>query len=293
MRSTGVNVPTSTVFIAARVANAEVTGWLPDHAVLVDDGRISAVTPASQLPSDVESNYTVLDLGDVSLLPGLCDAHCHMHCSAGPNAQEEALTEKPDRLLMRATNAMRRILMSGTTTVRDIGARNDVSFAVLNGIRIRRYPRPAADLHRYTNHNHVRPLLVLRHGGRHQRAGGAGDSQAGQTRRAGHQDDGHRRHVHAHRKPPYAPVRRRHAARGRVRSRAAQRADRRSYVVGAGHAKLRRGRNSSTDTRPMARLRPGEEAGVRSAGRRADGGKRPMGGPDDRAPPPRGRGACR
>ena len=159
--------------------------------------------------------------------------------------------------------------------------------------RIRRYPRPAADLHRYTNHNHVRPLLVLRHGGRHQRAGGAGDSQAGQTRRPRHQDDGHRRHVHAHRKPPYAPVRRRHAARCRVRSRAAQRADRRSYVVGAGHAKLRRGRNSSTDTRPMARLRPGEEAGVRPAGRGADGGKRTMGGPHDRAPPPRGRGACR
>ncbi len=73
----------STAFIAARVANAEVSGWLPDHAVLVDDGRITAVTPASQLPSDIASRYTVLDLGDVSLLPGLCDAHCHMHCAAG------------------------------------------------------------------------------------------------------------------------------------------------------------------------------------------------------------------
>ena len=142
MRPTGVIVPTNTVFIATRVANAEVSGWLPDHAVLVDNGRITAVTPASQLPSDIGSKYTVLDLGDVSLLPGLCDAHCHMHCSAGPNAQEEALTEKPDRLLMRATNAMRRILMSGTTTVRDIGARNDVSFAVLNGIESGAIPGP-------------------------------------------------------------------------------------------------------------------------------------------------------
>ena len=56
-------MPKSTAFIAARVANAEVSGWLPDHAVLVDDGRITAVTPASQLPSDVGSNYSVLDLG--------------------------------------------------------------------------------------------------------------------------------------------------------------------------------------------------------------------------------------
>ena len=134
MRPTGVIVPKSTAFVAARVANAAVSGWLPDHAVLVDNGRITAVSPASQLPSDIGSKYAVVDLGDVSLLPGLCDAHCHMHCSASPDAQEEALTEKPDKLLMRATNAMRRILMSGTTTVRDIGARNDVSFAVLNGI---------------------------------------------------------------------------------------------------------------------------------------------------------------
>lgn len=135
-------MPKSTVFIAARVANAEVTGWLPDHAVLVVDGRITAVTPASQLPSDVESKYTVLDLGDVSLLPGLCDAHCHMHCSATADAQREALTETPDRLLIRATNVMRRILMSGTTTVRDIGARNDVSFPVLRGIESGAIPGP-------------------------------------------------------------------------------------------------------------------------------------------------------
>ena len=92
-------MPKSTAFIAARVANAEVSGWLPDHAVLVDDGLITAVTPASQLPSDIVSKYSVLDLGDVSLLPGLCDAHCHMHCSATSDAQVEAMTEKPDRLL--------------------------------------------------------------------------------------------------------------------------------------------------------------------------------------------------
>ena len=142
MRPTGVIVPGSTAFIAARVANAEVSGWLRDHAVLVDDGLISAVTPVSQLPSDIGAKYSVLDLGDVSLLPGLCDAHCHMHCSATPDAQKEALTEKPDKLLMRATDAMRRILMSGTTTVRDIGARNDVSFSVLDGIQTGAIPGP-------------------------------------------------------------------------------------------------------------------------------------------------------
>ncbi len=132
----------STVFKAARVANAELTAWLPDHAVIVDSGRISAVAPSSQLPDDTRSRYEVYELGDVSLLPGLCDAHCHMHCSAEPNAQEQALTEGNDVLLMRAVTAMRRILMSGTTTVRDIGSRNEVSFAVLSGIESGVIPGP-------------------------------------------------------------------------------------------------------------------------------------------------------
>ncbi len=130
------------VIKAARVANAELTAWLPDHAILIDQGRISAVTPSAQLPDDVSSKYEIYDLGDVSLLPGLCDAHCHMHCSAEAEAQQQALTEKPDRLLIRAVNAMRKILMSGTTTVRDIGARNDVSFTVLQGINAGAIPGP-------------------------------------------------------------------------------------------------------------------------------------------------------
>lgn len=130
------------VFIAARVANEAVDGWLDDHAVLVDGEKIEAVTPKSQLPSDIADTAEVVDLGDVSLLPGLVDAHCHMHCSATVDAQPLAMTEDVPRLTMRATTAMRKALLAGTTTIRDLGSPNEVAFPVREAVESGAIPGP-------------------------------------------------------------------------------------------------------------------------------------------------------
>ena len=130
--------------VADRVANADMTGWLSDGAVKIVDGRIDDVLPESRLPSDVEETSEVLRLGDVSLMPGLVDAHCHMHCSATKDAQALALAEKDDiqRLTMRAVSAMRKAVLAGTTTVRDIGSRNEVAFGIKQAINDGAIPGP-------------------------------------------------------------------------------------------------------------------------------------------------------
>lgn len=129
---------------AKRVANADMSGWLPDSAVRIVDGTIDSVLPISSLPSDVSETSGVLDLGDVSLMPGLVDAHCHMHCSATTDAQKLALEERDDiqRLTMRAVSAMRKAVLAGTTTVRDIGSRNEVAFAIKQAIKDGAIPGP-------------------------------------------------------------------------------------------------------------------------------------------------------
>ncbi len=129
---------------AKRVANAEMSGWLPDSAVRIVEGKIDSVLPISSLPSDVSETSGVLDLGDVSLMPGLVDAHCHMHCSATTDAQKLALEERDDiqRLTMRAVSAMRKAVLAGTTTVRDIGSRNEVAFAIKQAIKDGAIPGP-------------------------------------------------------------------------------------------------------------------------------------------------------
>jgi imidazolonepropionase-like amidohydrolase len=129
------------IFKAKRVANPSISGWLDDHAVVVEDGLITGVEPSANLATADES-YEVHDLGDVSLLPGLIDAHAHMHCSATHDAQALAMSENDQQLTIRATNNMRKAVLAGTTTIRDIGSRNEVAFAVRQMIDDGHVPGP-------------------------------------------------------------------------------------------------------------------------------------------------------
>ena len=126
--------PRRNVFLASRIANESMSGWLTGHAVVTDGEKIDSVVPASSLPSDISSTATVYDLGDVSLMPGLVDAHCHMHCSAEIEARKHAMTENDQTLTMRAVKAMRKAVLAGTTTLRDIGSRNEVAFPVKDAV---------------------------------------------------------------------------------------------------------------------------------------------------------------
>jgi imidazolonepropionase-like amidohydrolase len=130
------------VFRARRVANPTVSGWLPDHAVLVDGTRIRGVVPWGELPRDVRETHRVHDLGDVSLLPGLVDVHAHMHCSATPDAYRLVTTESHEALLLRAATNVRTALLSGVTTLRDLGSRNEIAFPLRDAVRAGLIPGP-------------------------------------------------------------------------------------------------------------------------------------------------------
>ena len=123
------------LYRAARVANADTTGWLGDHAVRVDDGRIAGVVATRDLPSDVQETHEVHDLGDVSVLPGFVETHVHMHFPSPLDYRDIARPEPVERLVIRATANMRRLLLSGATTARDTGSRDDVALAVRAALR--------------------------------------------------------------------------------------------------------------------------------------------------------------
>jgi imidazolonepropionase-like amidohydrolase len=130
------------VFKARRVTNETVSGWLPDHAVVVEGERIAAILPAARLPRDAADTTRIHDLGDVSLLPGLVDCHSHLHCSATPDAYHLVTSESHERLLLRAAANARAALLSGVTTLRDIGSRNEVVFPLREAIRAGVVPGP-------------------------------------------------------------------------------------------------------------------------------------------------------
>ena len=86
---------------------------LPDHAVVVQGGRITAVTPMSRHRSD--PGIQELDLTGHYVMPGLIDAHVHL---AGGRAdisdQEMGVIAEPKLLrAMRSVYEAQQILKRG------------------------------------------------------------------------------------------------------------------------------------------------------------------------------------
>jgi imidazolonepropionase-like amidohydrolase len=92
-------------------------GW----AVVVRGERIEAVGPRAAVITP--PGASVVDLGGLTLLPGLIDAHTHLllHPYNETSWENQVLREPLALRIARATNHARATLMAGFTTVRDLG----------------------------------------------------------------------------------------------------------------------------------------------------------------------------
>ncbi|MEU9015300.1 amidohydrolase family protein [Streptomyces sp. NPDC048479] len=100
------------------LADVEAGEMLPDRTVLVDGERIVAVQPGSApVPEGVEA----IDLGEVTLSPGLIDLHTHLIgvAACGDSAQE--LKQSAARQALDGVDHARDTVLAGFTTVRDVG----------------------------------------------------------------------------------------------------------------------------------------------------------------------------
>jgi imidazolonepropionase-like amidohydrolase len=93
------------------------TGW----GVLVRGETISAVGPAETLA--VRLDAKTVDLPGCTLLPGLIEAHSHvlLHPYDEATWEDQVLKEPLALRVARATNHLREDLLSGFTTLRDLG----------------------------------------------------------------------------------------------------------------------------------------------------------------------------
>jgi imidazolonepropionase-like amidohydrolase len=102
-------------------------------ALVAEDGRITQVTTQDQLqipPGEKVDEITVSG----SIMPGFIEMHSHMHCSSELDAYKHITTESNETFTMRSVKAMRAALTSGVTTMRDLGARNEVAFPIKQAI---------------------------------------------------------------------------------------------------------------------------------------------------------------
>ncbi|RKG56696.1 amidohydrolase family protein [Corallococcus sp. AB011P] len=114
--------PTRTALRAARLFDGKSERILPDAVVLIEGSRIQAVGTGLSIPSGTR----VIDLGDVTLLPGLIDAHSHLLLDIDPENGGDSLlipvaqSSTAERALLGAKLG-RELLEAGVTTVRDVG----------------------------------------------------------------------------------------------------------------------------------------------------------------------------
>src|SRR6267143_775942 len=124
---------------AARMFDARTGAVVQPALVVVDGKRNSRVGGAP--PAGAQG----IDLGDVTLLPGLIDAHTHLSFEAGPSWYRDTmdvLLRWPAEQAQYAAEYARRTLDAGFTTVRDLGSADFLDLGLRNAIDSGAVPGP-------------------------------------------------------------------------------------------------------------------------------------------------------
>ena len=132
----------TTVLRAARMIDGTGAPTVSNAAIVVTDDHIVAVGPAATVA--VPAGARVLDLGDVTLLPGFIDAHTHIiGRTLGDPLKDVAVVKDYASYgaILGVANA-RNTLLAGFTTIRVVGTRNFDDMALRQAITDGRVPGP-------------------------------------------------------------------------------------------------------------------------------------------------------
>lgn len=107
---------------AARLIDGTGARPVSNAIIIVTDNRISAVGDAASVR--IPAGAKVIDLGDVTLLPGFIDAHTHLlgRVLGDPEGDMAAVRDYDAFGAILGVNHARETLMAGFTTVRNVGA---------------------------------------------------------------------------------------------------------------------------------------------------------------------------
>lgn len=131
----------TTVIKAARLWDGKGDAVVTPGVVVVSGGRIQAVGANAQIPAGAE----VIDLGDATLLPAFMDAHVHLSGEISSDWRQAYVDSQQKPIAEQALDTIeyaRKTLLAGFTTVRDLGAGEQIDVGLRNAIRNGKVPGP-------------------------------------------------------------------------------------------------------------------------------------------------------
>ena len=117
---------------SSNIANKDLNGWINNHAIIVEHGKISDVVPQISVPES--SDYEIIDFGKSFVIPGIIETHAHLQFSATHDAYEIYFNENESQRYERAIKNAEKTLLSGVTSLRDLGSPNDLIFPLKKDI---------------------------------------------------------------------------------------------------------------------------------------------------------------
>jgi len=110
------------VLRAARLIDGNGGTPITNAAVVIVDNKITEVGPAGQVR--VPANARTIDLGDVTLLPGLIDAHTHIigRMLGDPDNDAALVKDFEGFAAIAGVRNAKETLMAGFTSIRNVGA---------------------------------------------------------------------------------------------------------------------------------------------------------------------------
>jgi imidazolonepropionase-like amidohydrolase len=124
--------PGLTVIRAARMLDVNSGRLVSDPVIIVSGDKI--INAGTRL--DIPAGAKVIDLGEATLLPGLIDAHTHITYHFDENGLFGATGDASPEITLKYTeDNARRTVEAGFTTIRNLGAGQDVDIRLRDEVR--------------------------------------------------------------------------------------------------------------------------------------------------------------